>query len=1406
MEAFLIQNVDYFLFLYGVGLVIFSAVSFINAKIDPETSWWKWSSLFGCIYGIKFWVDMIVLSYWGAYSYNGVFSISVALLAFMPIVCFSRPKRWYWVSPSVLVAGALVLWFLGPKAYGNFVPYAILAAGTAASLKLFIISRTKILRRISIAFFVFCFVQFWDVNFNHSWTHYNHYIEVLGGISGIVILSSCISFLRKSVRDSGLSSKAALFITAVLVFVPLGWFVTARFGYMEEKNLAKDLVTRTHTIVAAVNPERVEQFSGTKKDEKDPDFVRVKEQLAEVRKVNKDVRFIYIMGMKENNIFFYLDSEEKDSKDYSAPGEIWDDAPVVVKNVFKEQKGKVSEPYTDKWGTWVSGFVPIKDFKTGKMIAVLGVDISIEQWQTATYKSKLLGIIIALVIFISVLLFFIVYELGRMASIELKRSEEKFNRAFNRSPMLTSITRLKTAVIIEVNDTFCDAMGFSREEVIGKSTLELGIFLDIKDREAIVADLLSEGFINRKELVLKSKKGRLLNCLYYGSLFYINQEPYLITVIEDVTAVKAIEEELNRFFNIALDMLCIADMNGCFKRVSYASEKILGYTPKELEGVRFLDLVHPDDIEPTLAIMAELSNDEVVSSFVNRYRCKDGSYRWIEWYSTPYEGKLIYAAARDITQRKVSEDNLRESEQRYRSVVDNVSLGISVVNKDLKVTSVNNKLLDYFPKLSEVSLPYCYSVYNTETVSEPCPNCPVIQTFKDGKVHTLIRTVGNRHFKTTSCPIKDEEGNVSAVIQLLEDITEQTIVQQKLEESERRFKDIATSLADWVWEVDNSGVYTYCSERVYDVLGYTKEEMLGKRYFDFITPGKKDEIAALIMSKIEKKERVIDIEIPNLRKDGKEIFVVTSGVPVFDDKEELLGYRGVDKDITEKKKIEESIRQLSRAVEQSPVTIVITDTDAKIEYANPKFSQITGYTMDEARGQNPRILKAGDLPEEHYRLLWETITTGHEWKGELHNKKKNGELFWESASISPIKDASGKTTHYLAVKEDITDKKKLEKALHESQEALLRASKVKDEFLSITSHDLKSPLGIVKTSMSLLLEEEAVTDSIKEYAELSLRQANKGLKLISDLLDLKKLESGDVRLEITRFKFLKLVNEIIGDFKSSFDRAGVALDYIGDEHLEVLADYNKVGQVISNLLGNALKYTSRGGNVSIKAVVINRQDMDNVSRSYLRVSVRDTGEGIPPEKLVKIFEKYEQANVKDKKTGTGIGLAIARFVCELHKGEIWAESEAGKGATFYFTIPYNVHAKEDVYDDVASLRPEKVLIVDDMADSRTVTKAILRKEKFYCEEAANWREALDKIRTDKFSLVLLDVEMPDLNGYELLEIIRREKNPEQLPVIMYSAQACNEDANKKFGASCFVRKDQDASELVKNVKTVLSIK
>ncbi|HOW16795.1 MAG TPA: PAS domain S-box protein, partial [bacterium] len=505
-------------------------------------------------------------------------------------------------------------------------------------------------------------------------------------------------------------------------------------------------------------------------------------------------------------------------------------------------------------------------------------------------------------------------------------------------------------------------------------------------------------------------------------------------------------------------------------------------------------------------------------------------------------------------------------------------------------------------------------------------------------------------------------------------------------------------------------------------------------------------------------------------------------------------------DISSLKKAEPELRKLSGAVTQSPATVVITDLNGNIEYVNPKFTSVTGYTVQEAMGQNPRILKSGETPDEEYKKLWDTIRSGKEWRGEFRNKRKDGSFFWEAASIAPIMDESGNIVNYLAVKEDITQKKEVELELKKTREALERAMKVKDDFLSVTSHDLKSPLGIVKTSMNLLLDEAGITEQVKEYAEMSLRQANRGLKLISDLLDLKKLEDGSVTLDPIIVSVPKLIREVLEDLRASLEQCGAKVEIIEDAQYEVKADHLKLVQVLSNLVGNAIKYTKAGAKIKITAADV---------AGRLRIGVHDQGPGITKDKLSVIFEKYEQAGeVVDKKKGHGIGLAIARMICDLHGGRIWAESEQGNGSVFYFELPdvKIMSAPEANVTRSSSSTDKTILVVDDIADERVLAIKALEKEGFRSIEANGWKEALDAIRSKKIDLILLDIEMPEMNGIELLEIIRREKSKEELPVIFYSSRFSNIENYAEYGANDYVNKNgSNKEELISKIKKALRI-
>lgn len=256
---------------------------------------------------------------------------------------------------------------------------------------------------------------------------------------------------------------------------------------------------------------------------------------------------------------------------------------------------------------------------------------------------------------------------------------------------------------------------------------------------------------------------------------------------------------------------------------------------------------------------------------------------------------------------------------------------------------------------------------------------------------------------------------------------------EALRESRERFRSLVETTSDWIWEVGADNRYTYSSPKVEEVLGYKPDEILGKTPFDLMSTDEAKRVKA-IFDTVKAEHRAFNaIENINLHKDGRLVVLETSGSPIISKDGVFMGYHGIDRDITERKKAEEQIRTLSQAIEQSPVTVMITDPDGNITYVNSTFERLTGYSVAEVIGRNPRILKSGKTPPARYEELWQAISNGKSWQGEFQNCRKNGELFWERAHIAPVLDDNGKIRHYLAVKEDVTRHKlQEERILHQA--------------------------------------------------------------------------------------------------------------------------------------------------------------------------------------------------------------------------------------------------------------------------------------------------------------------------------------------------------------------------------------
>jgi PAS domain S-box-containing protein len=454
------------------------------------------------------------------------------------------------------------------------------------------------------------------------------------------------------------------------------------------------------------------------------------------------------------------------------------------------------------------------------------------------------------------------------------------------------------------------------------------------------------------------------------------------------------------------------------------------------------------------------------------------------------------------------------------------------------------------------------------------------------------------------------------------------------------------------------------------MLGYDSFEEMEK--FNLETEGfMPDYSRSQFRDLLEKDGEVIGLETFWKLRDGSKIFVRESSKAIRDSDGKILYYEGTIEDLTEKLRSEDEIRKLSRAVEQSPVSIIITDINGKIEYANPKACQSSGYPLNELLGNNPRVLKSYETTREEYEILWKTISEGNEWKGVFHNRKKNGECYWESATISPVFDLEGIARNYVAVKEDITEKVMTEKALRESEEKyremveeLREINNTKDKLFSIIAHDLRGPIGSFNQVLVMITNGRADDTAVKNNLLEELERSSKNIfDLLENLLDWSRIQQGLKSIEPENFNIIDSVKENIELFLPVAGQKQINIIVEGYDNVNVFADKNSIDVVIRNLLANAIKFTQNKGQIIVR---VTDEDLST------QVAISDNGVGMKSEVVKNLFKSgsdYHTSKGTNGEKGSGLGLVLCKDCIERNGGEITAESVLGIGSRIMFRLP-----------------------------------------------------------------------------------------------------------------------------------------
>ncbi len=630
---------------------------------------------------------------------------------------------------------------------------------------------------------------------------------------------------------------------------------------------------------------------------------------------------------------------------------------------------------------------------------------------------------------------------------------------------------------------------------------------------------------------------------------------------------------------------------------------------------------------------------------------------------------------------------------------------------------------------------------------------------------------------------------------------------KKLRESEERYESLVQTSIDGYWVADTEGHILEVNDAYCLMTGYPREKILTMRIRDLEaveTPEiTREHIEKIIASggfdRFESKHRcvdgkIIDVTISIIYLPSQNIFLIFVN------------------NITELKQKEEQLNIQSTALNAAANAVVITNNSGKIEWVNLAFTKLTGYTLEEVTGENPHTIKSGKHDAAFYKDLWNTILAGKVWQGEMINKRKDGGEYTEEMTITPLLDNNGDIIRFIAIKQDITERKKFEEELIIAKAEAEQANLAKSEFLSRMSHELRTPMNSI-LGYAQLMDMGELKPAHKKGVDHILKSGKHLLDLINEVLDISKIEAGHISLSLEPIAICSLVREIMDVVSPMAAGEQITLETVTLDKLFVKADRQRLKQVLLNLVNNAIKYNRQNGFVKINCELTEAAEKQNPT---VRISISDSGGGISPEDMIKLFNPFERIGAEKTETeGTGLGLAVAKKLIEAMHGTIGVESELGKGSTFWIELP-QTECQIDRLERLDQIKPElekaevsgTILYIEDNVSNIQLVEQILEAHRpgirliteMYGKNAV-------KLATDFApDLILLDLDLPDIHGSEVLKLLQAGPKTDAIPVVILSADAMNTQIEKlmQAGARNYLTKPLDILEFLRMVDEFLS--
>ncbi len=746
---------------------------------------------------------------------------------------------------------------------------------------------------------------------------------------------------------------------------------------------------------------------------------------------------------------------------------------------------------------------------------------------------------------------------------------------------------------------------------------------------------------------------------------------------------------------------------------------------------------------------------------------------------------------------------LRESEERFRSVFEQGPLGIAIVGLDFRWVAVNARLCgmvgyteDELSKLTFVDITHPDDIETDVEQAEKLARGEI--PYYTMEKRYIRKNGGVIWISLTASIMRDDQGVALYYLSMIEDISERKQAEQKVRQSERTLRSLVDGNPESLFMIDTEGIVLAANEKIARRFGTSVSALMGASIYDFLPP----DVASV---RRKHAEEVIQTGKSVRFEDTRFGRIIDNHMqPIFDQKGKVISLAVLGIDITNLRLAEEVQRRLAKAIEQSAEIVFITDADGVIEYVNPATEKITGFSRSEIIGNTPRLFKSGEHDEAFYDEMWKTLQSGQIWSGRVINKKKDGTLYHEDASISPVRDASGTITNFVAVTRDITEHLELTRQLFQSQKM-----EAVGTLAGGVAHDFNNLLTVVLGYSELLLADTDEHSSSHEDLQKIHQAAPKGADLVQRLLAFSR--KSEIRPQSLN------LNHRIEQLQKMLTRTIPKMIEIqlnlSDPLSLVNADPTQMDQVLMNLAVNAKDAMPDGGKLTIETanVVLDddyeRTHLGAKPGAHVLLSVSDTGHGMDKETQDHIFEPF--FTTKEAGKGTGLGLAMVYGIVTQHGGQIYCYSEHGHGTTFKIHLPAITEAWVAAENPATKAMhrggTETILLVDDEEALRELGKRILERAGYTVLTATEGKDALRLYQSkgDSISLVILDLIMPEMGGKQCLEALI-EIDP-TVQILIASGFAANGRTKEALeaGAKGYLNKPYNVKEMLESVREVL---